>query len=69
MQQRFRRDAADIETGAAERGAHLNTADFQSQLTGPNGGIIAARSAADDYNIICRHGHILSLPSGWSHGL
>src|SRR6185312_1775374 len=62
LQQRLRRDAADIEAGAAERAALLHAGRLKPKLRRADGADIAAGSAADDDEVelsIC-HG---SIPS------
>jgi len=51
MQKRFRRDAADIKTGAAKRAALVDACGFKAQLACANGAIIASGSTPDDHNI------------------
>ena len=51
MQKCLGRDAADVETGAAERPAHLHAGGLKAQLGGTDGGDIAARTGADDDEI------------------
>src|SRR5271168_3318433 len=48
VQQRLGRDASDIEAGAAERGAALDTRHFHAELGGADGADIAAGPGADD---------------------
>src|SRR5205814_115019 len=55
MQQRLRRDAPDIEAGAAERWIFLDHRDFEAELRRPDGAHIAAGPGADDGEIV-RHG-------------
>ena len=64
VQQRLRRNAADIEAGAAEGGALLDHRGFQPELRRANGADIAAGAGADDDEVV-RHMAItyrLSLP-------
>ena len=51
MQQRLRRDAADVEAGAAEGGALLDAGDLHAELRGADGADIAAGAGADDDDI------------------
>ena len=55
MQHRLRRDAADIEAGAAEGGALLDDRGFQPKLRRANGADIAAGAGADDDEVV---GHV-----------
>src|SRR5262249_29379602 len=52
VQQRLRRDAADIETGAAMSSALLHHGDLHAELSRTNGGDIAARTCADDDEVV-----------------
>ncbi len=52
MQQRLGGDAADIEAGAAMRGALLDHGDLHAQLRGADGADIAAWPRADDDHIV-----------------
>src|SRR4030088_765628 len=55
MQQRLRRDAADIEAGAAEGLVLLDDRGFQAQLRRADRAHIAARAGADHDDIIGSH--------------
>ena len=57
LQQRLRRNAADVEAGAAERAPLLDAGDAKPQLRGADRRHVAARPAADDNEIICAVGH------------
>ena len=50
-EKRFARDAAHVQTGAAQFLLFLHKACFQSELTGADGGNITSRSGPDDYNV------------------
>ena len=50
-EQRFARDAADVQTGAAELLVLFDNGGLQSELPGADGGDITARSGADDDDI------------------
>jgi hypothetical protein len=68
LQQRLGGDAADIETGAAQRRALLDAGDLESQLGGADGADIAARPRPDDDDVES-FGHVPSpgnQPSGHS---
>ncbi len=52
MQQRLRRDAADIETGAAEGRALFNDSHLHAELRRANGADITAGAGADDNEIV-----------------
>ena len=52
VQQRLRRDAADVETGSAEGGALLYDGDVEPELGGLDGTDVAARPGADDGEIV-----------------
>src|SRR3954469_1631628 len=64
LQQRLRRDAADVGAGAAERRLAVRAAPvvraggLQSELCRADGGDVAARPAADDQHIERIHGQI-----------
>ena len=56
MQQGLGRDAADIEAGAAKDAALVYAGGGKAKLAQPDGGVIAARSAADHTRVkIIRH--------------
>src|SRR6516162_4763178 len=55
MKQDFGRNAANMQTGAAEIGILLDDNGLQPQLAGANGRNIAARPTANNRNIIIRH--------------
>ena len=59
MQERFGRDAAHVQAGAAQRFAPLDAGGFQAQLGATNGGNIAARTGANHDDIIAGHGVLL----------
>ena len=52
VEQRLRRDAADIEAGAAEGRVLLDDGDLEAELGGADGADIAAGAAADDGEIV-----------------
>jgi uncharacterized membrane protein len=58
MEQRLRGNAADIEAGAAQGAAALDTSHLQAKLAAADGADIASRAAADHHNIIL--GHLIS---------
>ena len=60
VQQRLRRDAADVEAGAAEGRALLDHGGFQAELRRANGADIAAGAGADDDEVV---GHMLTNPA------
>ena len=62
MQHRLRRDAADIETRAAERGALLHHGGLQPKLCRANGAHIAAGAGTDDDEVV-GHNAITSASS------
>src|SRR5690625_2218627 len=51
MQQRFRRNAANIEANAAQRGVTLDQDSFQAQISGTKGGCITARASANHHHV------------------
>ena len=51
MQERLGRDAADVETDAAERRARVDQNDVLPQIGGAEGGGVAARTGAQNQNI------------------
>ena len=55
MQQRLRRHAADIETGAAERCVLLDHGDLHAELRCAHRANIPAGTGADDNEIVSRH--------------
>ena len=56
VEQRLRRDAADVEARAAERFVLLDTRDAHAELRGPDGRHVAARPRADDDEVVAvRH--------------
>ena len=55
-QQRLGRDAAPVQTDAAQRFA-LDAGHLLAQLRRPNRGHVAARPAADDNDVVCVVGH------------
>jgi hypothetical protein len=57
VEQRLRRDAADIEAGSAERVALLDDADLQPELRGADGADIAAGAGAYHDDVV---GHLFS---------
>src|SRR5262249_33952629 len=59
VQQRLRRDAADVETGAAMGGALLDHADLHAELCRADRADIAAGAGSDDDEIVS-HEIILS---------
>src|SRR6185312_15424077 len=65
MQQRLRRDAADVEAGAAEGRALLDHRGLETKLRRANGADIAAGAGADDDEIVLSHNNNapLSYPS------
>ena len=52
VQQHLGGNAADVQAGAAEKAVLLDDQRLQSPLRGANGGDVAARSAADDRQIV-----------------
>jgi len=52
VEQRFGRDAANIQASSAKCIAGLDTGHFKAQLSCANGAVIAARAAANNYQII-----------------
>ena len=50
-EERFARDAADVETCSAEFLVFLDDGGFQSELAGANGGDITARAGTDDDDV------------------
>src|SRR5262249_45285620 len=52
MQQRLRRNAADVEAGAAVRRALLDHRGLESKLRRANGADIASRAGADDDEVV-----------------
>jgi hypothetical protein len=52
VQQRFRGNATDIETGAAEGLVLLHHRDLHTELRRANGADIAARAGADDNEVV-----------------
>ena len=55
VEHRLRRNAADVEAGAAEGAATLHTGGFQAKLGGADGADIAAGAAADHDEVIVGH--------------
>jgi len=55
LQQRFGRDAADVETGAAKRRPLLDHRDLHAELRRPDRADIAAGTGADNNEIVCGH--------------
>ncbi len=55
-EERFARDAADVEAGAAEVGVFLDEGGLESELGGTDGADIAARARADDDDVEFIHG-------------
>ena len=53
MQQGLGGNAADIEAGAAEAAAAVDTGRREAELAEPDSGIVAARAAADDNRVEC----------------
>jgi len=51
LQQRLRRDAADVEAGAAEPDVLLDAGDVHAELRGADGADVAGGAAADDDEI------------------
>src|ERR1700722_2692858 len=64
MQQRFRRDTADVETGAAESGVLLDHGGLQAKLRRAKGADIAARTGTDDDEIVGHDNHLLIVIAG-----
>ena len=62
VQQRLRRDAADVEAGAAEGRALLDHRGLQAELRRANGADIAAGAGADDDEVV-GHDIVASLRS------
>ena len=66
LQQRLRRDAADVEAGAAERRPLLDAGHPHAELRRADRGDIAARAGADDDDIVAVVAHGLpSLAPTW----
>ena len=55
-EERLARDAADVETGAAEFLVFFDDGGLESELGGADGGDIAARAGADDDDVEFIHG-------------
>src|SRR5262245_42182065 len=51
VEERFRRNTTDVETGAAERGPLVDAGDFLAELSCTNRSDVATRSAADHYQV------------------
>src|SRR6185437_801220 len=51
IQKGLGRDAASVEAGAAKGAAAVDARRLEAELPQPDGGIVAARSAADDHRI------------------
>ena len=64
VQQRLRRDAADIEAGPAEGGVFLDHGGFQTELRRPNGADIAAGTGTNDDEIVGHDNHLLIVIAG-----
>ena len=62
VQQRLRRDAADVEAGAAEGRALLDHRDLHAELRRADRADIAAGAGADDDEIV---GHGVSFNQDW----
>jgi len=60
VQQGLRRHAADVQAGAAQGRALFDQGGLQPQLSGADGGVVAARPAPDDH-------HVVGLGSGVGH--
>ena len=52
VQENFGGNAADVQASAAEKGIFFDDGGFQAPLRGADGGDVAARSAADDHEIV-----------------
>ena len=52
LQQGFRGDAADVQTGSPQRRAGLHAGRFQPQLRGPDGADVTARPRADNDDVV-----------------
>src|SRR4029079_19772510 len=52
IEQGLARDAADVQAGAAERGAFLDAGDLLAELGGADGGDVPARPGPDDDQIV-----------------
>src|SRR5262249_35637187 len=64
VEQRLRRDAADIEAGAAQRLALVDAYRLHAELCRPDRGDIAARPSPDHHHIrLVRHGPPGSISS------
>ena len=69
LQQRFRRDAADVGAGTARRGAALgvrplvDASDGKAQLRCADGGDVAARARTDDHYVKLFSTHVLLFQS------
>lgn len=57
VQQGLGRHAADVQAGAAQGLAHFDAGDLQAQLTGADRGVVAARAAPDDDDVVGSFGH------------
>src|SRR5690606_23795787 len=56
VQQGLGGHAPDVQAGATEGRPAFDACDAQAQLAGTDGGVVAARAAADDHHIIGFHG-------------
>ena len=56
VEQRFRRNAADVQAGASQSVVLFNQGCFISQLSGTNGSDVTSWPATDDNDIIRFHG-------------
>jgi hypothetical protein len=57
VQHRLRRNAADVEAGAAEGGALLDHRHLHAELAGADGADVAARPGTDNDQIVGGHGN------------
>ena len=64
-EQRFARDAADVETSATELLVFFDERGFQAELTGADGRDVSAWTGADNYDIKFVHPVILSFRPKW----
>jgi hypothetical protein len=55
MEQGFGRDAADVQTGAAQGLTAFDTGNFQTLLASVNGSVVAAWTATDDNDVVVTH--------------
>ena len=68
LQQRLGGNAPHIQAGSAEGAAHFDTGGFEAQLSGFDGGDVAAGTAADDDYVILGEGRGGGEPGGAGFG-